>query len=363
MKTSDPGTLDCVHAAGEESFMQGLPIVAGILADDLTGALEMGAFCASRGMRSAVTIGCSVPEPAVEALVIDTETRNESSATAARLAACAAGKLKQLGASALFKKIDSTLRGPIAAELQAIHEAWPSRTIVFTPAYPRLGRTVSGGRLFVNGLEVSATDFASDCRSPVRDSRVESVLPLGCDEWLRVCDASTDEDLQGIVCGKSADAVYAGSGGLGRVWAEHLVMRESLCLSVPTQPQRVLVISGSHHRSSMRQAEYAQRAGHNVISASEDPGDAVEVQRDLVYQALRHIAADRPDLIIIFGGETAANVLKASDTYVLFPVQELLPGIPVSRARVCDEETFIVTKAGGFGSLYVVDEILRGITP
>lgn len=337
-------------------------ITAGIIADDLTGALEMGAVCAARGLRTAVSMDTGGADGVLDAVVIDTETRNAKPETAAALVAAASRELNRLGASAVFKKIDSTLRGPIAAELNAIHKVWPGRLIVFTPAYPRLGRTVCCGRLFTDGVEVSRSAFAHDPRSPVLDSEIASVLPPGSDEWLRSCDALTDDDLRRIVANGLDDKVYVGSGGLGRVWAEELVRVGRDTFASPSRrPERVLVISGSHHPASIQQCAYASNAGHRVVSVPEVLGDSDEVQRTLVANALEQIAAHHPDLIVLFGGETAARVLRAAGTSALYPIRELIPGIALSQARVSGAERLVVTKAGGFGSADVVDTILVGV--
>src|SRR4051794_6190754 len=122
-------------------------MLAGVVADDLTGALEMGAMLAGSCLRSFVTIGCRDLRDDFDAVVVDTETRNQSPECAAFVVFNATRSLRAAGVQRLFKKIDSTLRGPIGAELQAVREAWGG-SIVLTPAYPRLGRAVCNGRLF-----------------------------------------------------------------------------------------------------------------------------------------------------------------------------------------------------------------------
>ena len=228
---------------------------AAVIADDLTGAVEIEAVCASHGMRTIVVFGSEIPPSRFDALVINTDTRNESADFASIAVSSAAAQIKRLGIADVFKKVDSTLRGPIAAELQAMHEAWPNRNILFTPAYPELGRIVRGGQLFAHGLELSYTDFARDPRCPVSDSRLASVLPSGYENWLLVCDASTDEDLRRLVADHGSGTIYAGSGGLGRVWVEHLPRIQCEPAATLAPPKRVLVVSGSHHPTSIAQVE------------------------------------------------------------------------------------------------------------
>ena len=111
------------------------------LADDLTGALEIGAKFAAAGISSAVTTQLRWESDAT-ALVIDTETRHlqhrpklQQSSTPA----CARGS--RLSAS--LQEDGLHLRGNIGAELSALAAAFPGARVVYVPAYPRMGRTVS----------------------------------------------------------------------------------------------------------------------------------------------------------------------------------------------------------------------------
>src|SRR2546430_60902 len=85
-----------------------------IIADDLTGACDTGALFAARGPVP-VTVW---PDAALRApvSVVDTETRALDPADAARRVSAVA---RSVARTRIFKKIDSTLRGPIGAELDA----------------------------------------------------------------------------------------------------------------------------------------------------------------------------------------------------------------------------------------------------
>src|SRR5207248_3115185 len=89
-----------------------------IVADDLTGACDTGALFAARG-RVPVTVW---PDPPLRApvTVVDTESRALDAVDAARRVA---GVARNVARSRFFKKIDSTLRGQIDADLDALIEA------------------------------------------------------------------------------------------------------------------------------------------------------------------------------------------------------------------------------------------------
>src|SRR5947208_15993698 len=85
-----------------------------IVADDLTGACDTGALFAARGPVP-VTVW---PDAALRApvSVVDTETRALDPADAARRVSAVA---RSVARTRIFKKIDSSLRGPIGAARDA----------------------------------------------------------------------------------------------------------------------------------------------------------------------------------------------------------------------------------------------------
>ncbi|HYI94034.1 MAG TPA: four-carbon acid sugar kinase family protein, partial [Bryobacteraceae bacterium] len=144
------------------------------LADDMTGALEVASTFAGFGFRSAVSTKPMTADRA-DVVVIDTETRH-------RAPAVAAGRVISLTREygivpdLLYKKTDSTLRGNIQSELEAIHTLFPHLRIAYVPAYPSQGRTLKHGLLYVNGRQLHETSAANDALNPVRSSSVSELI-------------------------------------------------------------------------------------------------------------------------------------------------------------------------------------------
>jgi D-threonate/D-erythronate kinase len=295
---------------------------AGVVADDLTGALEMGALLAARGLRCLVCFGDLPAECDADAVAIDTESRHLPPEEAAVRVLHAVDWLRRWGASRLFKKIDSTLRGPVDAEVRAFAGDAP---LVFTPAYPAMGRVVRDGKLYVHGAAEGA-----------------SALPME--------DAADESSLRDLV-ERQPDAAFAGSGGLGRAWAASLPQRSARAPHLPA-PRRVLVVCGSRHPASREQAARARSTGVHVLTTPEASMDPAEAAESIAEEAVR---LERPDLLIAFGGDTAYCVLRRLGLSSVIPVREVLPGIPLSTA----EGLAIVTKAGGFGTPDIVERILK----
>jgi D-threonate/D-erythronate kinase len=134
-----------------------------ILADDLTGACDAAAPFAARGLATTVLLarpGRPLRIPVgVDVLAADLDTRRLGRRSAVARTAAAARDAYLAGASALYKKVDSTLRGHVSAELRAVLRGWrlaagvdaPAPRVVLCPAFPALGRRVVGGRLLVEG--------------------------------------------------------------------------------------------------------------------------------------------------------------------------------------------------------------------
>jgi D-threonate/D-erythronate kinase len=311
------------------------------IADDLTGALEAGAKIAGNGISAVVTTRAAFDDSRT-ALVIDTETRHCHPAdAAARVRAALAARPARL----IYKKTDSTLRGNIGAELGAVLAAYPDAPLVYAPAYPRMGRTVKDGLLLVDGVPVHQTAFARDPLNPVRDSSIPRLLAAQCAELahrIQVCDAETDQEIE------HAARTLVRSG---RAWlaAGPAAFLEALTrvMDIPRAPTppfpalgRCLLINGSLHPRSASQAEYARACGWPTVGTLAD---------------LR--ALDAMDALMVFGGDTAYDILRSLGEPVLWPYGEIVPGVPFARMRVAGRDLYLMTKAGGFGPVDLVRSI------
>ena len=114
------------------------------IADDTTGALEVGAQFAADGVQSFVTARPRLAGGST-ALVVDTQSRHIKPGRAADRVVRIATAAVSAGIRHVFKKTDSTLRGNISAEFQALLGVFPESVLVYVPAYPRMGRVVTGG--------------------------------------------------------------------------------------------------------------------------------------------------------------------------------------------------------------------------
>src|SRR4051812_28931761 len=126
-----------------------------ILADDLTGACDSAVPFARRGLATRVLLG---PRPVavgaddrVDVVALDADSRQVTRRLAVSRTTVAARALRTPETTRLFKKVDSTLRGHVGAEILACMRAWDLPLALLCPAFPATGRWVQGGEIFVDG--------------------------------------------------------------------------------------------------------------------------------------------------------------------------------------------------------------------
>jgi len=137
----------------------------GIIADDLTGALDTGVQFSKQELQTVVLIDGDMSK-GVDVLVIDTESRSDPPKKAYEKVRKAAQRFKGVP---VYKKIDSTLRGNLGPELEAIMDELGFEKAVVAPAFPAHGRTTMGGRQLVHGLSLKETSLAEDPLCPNTD--------------------------------------------------------------------------------------------------------------------------------------------------------------------------------------------------
>src|ERR671917_877124 len=211
---------------------------AAVIADDLTGAADTGVQLVRAGYRTAVAFRDALVPPAedLDAVVLDTDSRALPAGFAAKRVLEAGHAVRD--ARIVYKKLDSTLRGPVAAELAAALEATGCDHVVVAPAFPSAGRTTVGGVQLVRGVPVHETEAKNDPRTPVREGHIPTLLatsfssiptlsvedladPTTVQRTLEdarcvVADAARDEDLEVLVRAvpEPSKVLWAGSAGL-----------------------------------------------------------------------------------------------------------------------------------------------------
>jgi uncharacterized protein YgbK (DUF1537 family) len=184
----------------------------GVIADDLTGAAELGAVGLRHGLRAEIIVrnGKGRLEfrhgTSSDLVCVDTDSRSCTAAEAGRRAAAAAKQLAAAGAKWIYKKVDSVLRGNVTPEIEAILKQLRLKRALVLPANPALGRVIRNGRYFVRGLPIHETEFARDPEHPRHSSSVIELLGRSKCFSVNIARLPDPPPANGIVVGEVATA-------------------------------------------------------------------------------------------------------------------------------------------------------------
>jgi uncharacterized protein YgbK (DUF1537 family) len=374
-----------------------------LMADDLTGACDAAVHFAANGFRTAALLRGYADQSQAEAIALSTESRGLAPDELRPLYRELGERLAGLAgrSQVLFKKIDSTLRGNVGAEIRLAAEAFGCARAIITPAFPAMGRTVERGALRVAGADLDPIDLAGYWRAHglgecvhVAPRAVAEALDTGA-RFVSV-DAASDLDLDCIAAAGSGyrrRVLWAGSAGLAaalaRAWGRKL------------QARQATKDDGVFHGTAHRQATKGDGLPHLLFCIGSD--HAVTVEQVRVLCAAREMAAfdaesarpeamqealgagrsvllrvtfgqtdaERIRLLIgdwrgalaLSGGATASLVCRAIEVQEIALHREIAPGIPRGAigGGLFDGET-IVTKSGAFGGPGALMQILDDLT-
>lgn len=324
-----------------------------VVADDLTGAMDTAHGFAAAGHETRVAVG---PDgwPEATVVAVNTDSRYADPETAASAVRRAVSDRQ----ATIYKKIDSTLRGNVVAEIDAAIDASDAGVALVAPAFPARRRTTRDGIHRVDGVPLDETAYAADrtavgvaalpallsaSRHPVVHvdadvvGRGPAAIAAAIDDdrpVLVACDATTDAHLAAIA--RSADSidgtvVLVGSGGL----AEHVRVadgRGSPAAVPDPDGGGALGIVGSVNERTL--------AGLDAVPEDEviaiDPGPAV---RD-------------PPTAGRTAGRAAAQRLTAGETAV----------VTAARNRAAVEATVAAGEACGYEPADVGAEVARTLS-
>ncbi|WP_373634848.1 3-oxo-tetronate kinase [Yoonia sp. SS1-5] len=154
----------------------------GVIADDFTGASDIGLTLAEAGMTVTQFIG--VPDGAADAaldagvIALKSRTAPVDQAIAASLAAC--DWLQAQGAGQIVFKVcstfDSTPQGNIGPVLDALAAHLGAEAVIVCPAFPENGRSVYQGHLFVGDALLNESGMQHHPLTPMTDADLRRVL-------------------------------------------------------------------------------------------------------------------------------------------------------------------------------------------
>jgi uncharacterized protein YgbK (DUF1537 family) len=344
-----------------------------IIAEDLTGALDTASPFACRGLQVSVALAPEfLPEATAtraDVIGVSTNSRALPERHGAALAREAAERLLAWQPGLVLKKVDSRLKGNIAAETAAVAGVFGSSRICAAVAVPAEGRRVKDGEITGRGVN--------------RPLRVAEHLPAGQSPVVTILDANSDDDLDRIAAGWCVGdrALFVCARGLAAAFARRLARRSSPTAFAAIPP--VMIAVGSRDPITRQQLETllavrldaglveapggrlpSTYAGHPVIVFA-CSGSILEPPDQVASLFADHVAAEaerlRPATLLMTGGDTTLAVLRALGVRTLQVRGEATGGLPWFDVRRADGGSFAaVSKSGGFGS---ADILLRILAP
>ncbi|MFG2427469.1 3-oxo-tetronate kinase [Streptomyces sp. NPDC048590] len=225
----------------------------GAIADDFTGATDLATMLVARGHRTVVAVGPDALSEQggeavrdADAVVVALKSRTAPVEDAVGTSLAALRALRRVGCRRFYFKycstFDSTPRGNIGPVTDALLAELGERRSVVVPSFPATGRTVREGSLFVHGELLERSPMRHHPLTPMRDSRLSSLLEpqtrhpvrlVGLDtvrlgaqalraaldapelaDALVVVDAVTDEDLVTVCEASMHLPLVTGAAGL-----------------------------------------------------------------------------------------------------------------------------------------------------
>jgi D-threonate/D-erythronate kinase len=319
-----------------------------VLADDLSGAADCGVAFIHAGLQTIVALGDVAESPRAEVLSIDADTRGLGEEQAADTVGRLVRKYARDPDLLLFKKIDSTLRGHVAAELAAVLDAYGSLqpgserpVAVLAPAFPSIGRTTVDGVQLVHGNPLHKHEiwrlqglthrpYLPDMLQKAR--LTSTLLPLDIirsaglfDAMVAnhanvlVCDAVTDSDLEAIVRASMRlrqKTIWVGSAGLAHHLPQAALAGASTTaveVELPPLSGPLLFVIGSLSRRSFEQMQVLTSSSAtlrlsvppDILLAGQDSAqwqeyeqllnEAIGMGRDVLLGPSAEIQVDLPD--------------------------------------------------------------------
>lgn len=353
-----------------------------VIADDITGAAEMGGIARRLGLSVCLSLDGQIREDC-DVAVIATDTRSMTEEEAVSETKRVLSDLREdHRIKFFFKKTDSALRGHVVAELSAMMEMLGLEGALYLPANPSKKRVISDGRYLIDGDPIDETAFSFDPEFPAFSSRLTERFPDAAIHNIQFSDALGADDIDGAVeRAMSENLLLAGAADLftlfitGRLTGRrrapaptHLLGQEAtqkgsciiVCGSTQSDPAKCRVepsflptdvydgIASADEWTDILVEKYREKP-HRVLLAVKDhhrTGRDVAVHlRQTMAHAVSTLTGIRvPDRLIIEGGATSFAILKTLGWNSFKIQEEIAPGVI---SMLSEKERCVVTMKPG----------------
>lgn len=271
-------------------------IKVGVVADDVTGANDIGIMFGNGGFQSAVFPlsliegkDMAAETQGLDVVIIDTDSRFDPAQIAARKVRRATKILQNLSCDRYFKKTCSVFRGNIGAEFDSMQDALKNLCAMVILGFPRNGRTTLDGVHYVYGEKLENSQFHNDPIHPMTQSFLPDILhqqsskkvgvisfrDLDCGLSHVICkkealkkecsyvvfDIRSQEDLRLVAAAVADEQMLCGSSAVGEMLP---AVYRDIC------PENVFVVVGSLTKQSLAQTRYLEKQGWRAFVLNAD---------------------------------------------------------------------------------------------
>ncbi len=331
------------------------PIALGCIADDVTGATDLAINLVQGGLRVIQWLELPTPQALAayptDAIVVALKTRSAPVEQAVSESLQTLRALEQHGCRRFFFKycstFDSTATGNIGPVTEALMEELGIEQTVYCPAFPRNGRTVYRGHLFVYGQLLHESGMANHPLTPMHDANLirilsqQTSLPVGLLDYDQVrhdaetasaalealssqdvshviADCCDDSHLQTLAAALGDMRLVTGGSAIARYLPDVYRHRGLLKANghVPTMPTirgRNLILSGSCSEATNRQVAVMKSKCPSwqidTAAVVQDPGNALS---QLVQWAA---GTDSSQPLLVYSTESPGGVKAAQSRF------------------------------------------------
>lgn len=360
----------------------------GIIADDFTGANDVALQLIKYGINVKSYMSLDNKN---ETFVYSTETRNASEEEVQNKLEEFFISTKERNYEKIYKKIDSTLRGNVKLEFEIfLKHIKPNEKISIVMPFPKVGRTVRNGRLFINDVELTKTQFAKDPYWQLKSSflkdyfngelvSLEEIRSGNLNEFLLskntstlIFEGETNSDLELIA--KSLNELNFDKNIIGSAGIMDFLLKEW-----GFEKEKMLFLAGSCNPLNISQIDsFVKKFSPTIYDYDPDLDDSLITQgRDdlIIFRTIRDNVkskkngseinklisknfvnlADKLNVkkFCFSGGDMSISFMKEKDINSIEILAEIEPGIAFG---IVDDYR-IITKPGGFGSENIYEKV------
>ena len=344
-----------------------------IVTDDFTGANDTSVQFSKRQLKSLVITNIDHFNKSLkecDALVVDTESRSDDKDTAYRKAFEIGQIAKAQHIKFIYKKLDSTFRGNIGAEISGLMDALEIQHAIVVPALPSNDRITLDGYVYVKGQLLAETEIADDPKTPVKESYIPSIISSQTDKKIEVInhqdvssgrqkllekvrqklsrgihmiviDAQVDEDLDLIasaITGLEKKVLLVGSSGLAAYLPKYFKLNK--------EKKSNIVIAGSVSEVTRKQIEYAKEKSAVTI---------IDVEIELLFTGKQQQEKKRILSLIKESSQTGQDIIIRSATSKAMVAKSFEQGQKYGLTRLQVSDT--IASFLGEIARYVIQEI------